>query len=1203
MTQKHWYFWIDRGGTFTDVVARSPDGRLLSHKLLSENPERYQNSALQGIRDLLGLAPEAAIPTEQIAEVRMGTTIGTNALLERKGDDVVLAISQGFADALQIGYQNRPDLFARAIQLPKPLYKHVVEIQGRLSASGEVLQPLQRDHAFGVLKEAYDRGFRAIAIVFMHGYRFPAHERAVAKMASEIGFTQISTSHQVSPLIKLVARGDTTVVDAYLSPVLRRYVEQVSLALPNTRLFLMQSNGGLIEAQRFRGRDSILSGPAGGIVGAVETTKSAGFEQLIGFDMGGTSTDVSHYDGEYERTLDTQVAGVRMRVPMMLIHTVAAGGGSLCQFDGMRYRVGPESAGANPGPAGYRRGGPLTVTDCNIMVGKIQPQFFPRVFGEKADQALDDAVVRRQFTSLAQQIGQQTGQSLTPEAVAEGFLRIAVDNMANAIRHISTQRGYNVTEYALCCFGGAGGQHACAVADALGMTTIVIHPYAGVLSAYGMGLADIRVLREQSVDAVLTTAQIDDLQKRFNDLSSAALAEVRAQQTAEVLNIYEQRHVHLRYDGTDTTLTVAFDELEQMMTSFTAQHRQRYGFVMTDRSLVVAAISVEAIGHTELVQEHSSDEPPCSSTAEAVTATRFYSQGQYQQAPVYRREQLQHGQSIKGPALIIESTGTNVIEKGWAATVNPMNHLILQRVEALPSVVAIGTQVDPVMLEIFNNLFMSIADQMGSTLANTAYSVNIKERLDFSCALFNAKGELIANAPHVPVHLGSMGESVRAVLRTQTVQRGDVFLLNSPYDGGTHLPDLTVITPVFIGEANSPDFFVASRAHHADIGGITPGSVPPDSHEIEQEGVLIRCFRLLSNGEFQQAALMQLLTDNPSPARNPAQNFADLRAQIAANECGVQGLQRCVAHYGLDVVQAYMQHVQDNAEESVRRVLAELSLSEGDQGRFCYEMDDGAQVQVSVTVNRQSRSAVIDFNGTSAQHAGNWNAPRAISIAAVLYVFRTLVDQPIPLNEGCLKPLSIVIPEGSMLDPQAPAAVVAGNVETSQVITDALYGALGIMAASQGTMNNLTFGNAQYQYYETICGGAGAGDGFHGASAVHTHMTNSRLTDPEVLEWRYPVLVDGFSIRADSGGAGHWRGGDGVIRRLRFREPMTAGLITGHRKVPPYGLQGGAAGQVGSNYVERVNGKREVLAAVATVEVQEGDVLVVETPGGGGFGE
>lgn len=1202
-TQQHWYFWIDRGGTFTDIVARDPDGRLLTHKLLSEHPERYANSALQGIREVLGLAAEAPIPSADIAEIRMGTTIGTNALLERKGAAVVLAITAGLADALQIGYQNRPDLFARAIQLPKPLYQQVVEIHGRLSASGEVLQPLRREQAYSDLKAAYERGCRAIAIVLMHGYRYPAHEKAVAEMAHEIGFNQVSTSHQVSPLMKLVARGDTTVVDAYLSPVLRRYVQQVSAELPNTRLFLMQSNGGLMDAHRFQGRDSILSGPAGGIVGAVETTQAAGFQALIGFDMGGTSTDVSHFNGEYERTLETQVAGVRLRVPMMLIHTVAAGGGSICHFDGLRYRVGPDSAGASPGPACYRRGGPLTVTDCNVMLGNIQPQFFPHVFGPNADQALDEAIVRRQFSQLAQHIQATSGTTVSPESIAEGFLRIAVDNMANAIRHISTQRGYNVTQYALCCFGGAGGQHVCAVADALGMQTIVIHPYAGVLSAYGMGLADIRVLREQSIEAPLTAEQVELLNSRFQHLSTKAIAEVRAQHSNEVFNIQEQRRVHLRYDGTDTTLSLAFASFDALQANFTAQHQQRYGFVMADRALVIAAMTVEVIGCTDVAHEHSVTEEAATTTAEAVSATRFFCQGEWQKAPVYHREQLRYGHRIDGPALIIEHTGTNVLAPGWQAQVNALNHLILQRVVPLPRQVALGTAVDPVMLEIFNNLFMSIAEQMGITLRNTAYSVNIKERLDFSCALFNAEGELIANAPHVPVHLGSMGQSVRAVLQSQTVQRGEVFLLNSPYDGGTHLPDLTVITPVFLAHDTTPRFWVASRAHHADIGGITPGSVPPTSTHIEQEGVFIRCFRLVSQGRLQEAALLDLLTDTPYPARSPAQNIADLQAQIAANEQGAQALLRCVEVYSPAVVQAYMQHVKDNAEESVRRVLADLRLSEGDCGRFCYPMDDGNQVQVSITVDRATRSALIDFTGTSPQHAGNWNAPKAISIAAVLYVFRTLVDDPIPLNEGCLKPLTIHIPAGCLLDPKPPAAVVAGNVETSQVITDALYGALGIMAASQGTMNNVTFGNDRYQYYETICGGAGAGDGFHGASAVHTHMTNSRLTDPEVLEWRYPVLVECFSRRPGSGGAGRWHGGEGVIRRLKFREPMTAGLITGHRRVPPYGLNGGAAGQVGKNYLIRAEGQREELAAVATVTVNADDALIIETPGGGGFGE
>ncbi|ALG67301.1 hydantoinase B/oxoprolinase family protein [Beggiatoa leptomitoformis] len=1199
-TTPAWHFWIDRGGTFTDIVARSPDGRLHTHKLLSENPEQYQNSAIYGIRHLLKLQADEAIPPV-IAEVRMGTTIGTNALLERKGDAIALLTTQGFADALRIGYQNRPHIFAREIILPTQLYKTVVEIEERLDAKGTVLTPLNEAKTQQTLQQLYAQGYRAIAIVLMHAYRFPQHEQRIIELARAVGFSQISSSHATSPLIKFVARGDTTVVDAYLSPVLRRYVDTVAQELGETRVFLMQSNGGLATAQVFQGKDSILSGPAGGVVGAVETSQQAGFAKIIGFDMGGTSTDVSHFDGVYERAFDTHVAGVRLRVPMLSIHTVAAGGGSLCTFDGMRFRVGPESAGANPGPACYRRGGALTVTDCNVLLGKIQPTLFPAVFGEHHNQPLDVDAVRQKFQQLADEVTQTMGQHTSPEAIAEGFLQIAVDNMANAIKYISTQRGYNVTEYALCCFGGAGGQHACAVADALGMQTIVIHPYAGVLSAYGMGLADIRVLREQSVEQSLNAAILPIIAVILQQLSDTARAQVQSQQTAQgAISVLQQ--VYLRYQGTDTALIVPYNSIENMCLAFQQAHQQRYGFIMPDCALLVEAVAVEAIGHTafpSVALVTTTDKTPSTPVM-----SQFYSNGRYYPAPIYYREQLAVGTVIQGTAIIVESIGTNIIEEGWQAEIHAQGHLIVKRVQPLARNKAIGTHVDPVMLEIFNNLFMSIAEQMGLTLANTAYSVNIKERLDFSCALFTAEGNLIANAPHIPVHLGSMGESVRTVIRNQSIQYGDVFLINSPYHGGTHLPDLTVITPVFLTEsAEKPHFYVASRGHHADIGGITPGSVPPHSRTITEEGVLIACFKLVAQGIFQESALRALLADSPYPARNPAHNIADLRAQIAANAQGVQALRAKVAQFGLDIVLAYMQHVQDNAEECVRRVIDRLVLADGDTARFTYPMDSGAVIQVSLHLDRVNRQATIDFTGTSAQQANNWNAPKAVCIAAVLYVFRTLVDQAIPLNEGCLKPLTIHIPEGCLLNPHPPAAVVAGNVETSQVVTDALYGALGVMGAAQGTMNNFTFGNARYQYYETICGGAGAGDGFAGASAVQTHMTNSRLTDPEVLEWRFPVLLEAFTIRQGSGGAGRWRGGEGVTRRLRFLEPMTAGILSGHRQVPPYGMHGGEAGQVGKNYIVRATGEQEVLAGIATADMQIGDVFVIETPSGGGYGK
>ncbi|HEY7688089.1 MAG TPA: hydantoinase B/oxoprolinase family protein, partial [Dongiaceae bacterium] len=1109
----------------------------------------------------------------------------------------------GFADALRIAYQNRPHIFARHIQLPELLYERVIEARERVTAEGEVLIPLDTGALRTALRAAFDQGIRAAAILFMHGYRHSGHEKEAAAIAREIGFTQISVSHQVSPLMKLVGRGDTTVVDAYLSPILRRYVDQVAGELGDVRLLFMQSNGGLADARHFQGKDSILSGPASGVVGAVETARQAGFDKIIGFDMGGTSTDVSHFDGEYERAFETRVAGVRMRAPMMQIHTVAAGGGSILFFDGGRYRVGPDSAGANPGPACYRRGGPLTVTDCNVMLGRIQADFFPRVFGPAADRPIDSDVVRAKFAALAAEIKQATGDDRSAEAVAEGFLRIAVANMANAIKEISIQRGYDVTDYTLCCFGGAGAQHACAVADQLGMTRVFLHPLAGVLSAYGMGLADMRVLRERAVEQRLGDDSIGALTASLDALEADGRAEMAGQGIDET-HIRVLRRVHLRYEGTDSPLVVAFGSRAEIVAGFEAAHRQRYGFIVPEKTHIVEAVSVEVIGKTETVEDPEiAAEPRRQPLKPRATKPMWVTQGgrsAWRDTPLYDRADLLPGDAIRGPAIVIEPISTIVIEPGWRAGYTARGHLVLERVEAAERGLAVGTAVDPVMLEIFNNLFMSIAEQMGSTLEKTSHSVNIKERLDFSCAVFDRDGQLIANAPHMPVHLGSMGESVQTVIRQRadTIGPGDVFVLNAPYNGGTHLPDVTVITPVF---AEPPSggilFWVASRGHHADIGGITPGSMPPDSRTVEQEGVLIDDFLLVERGRFRELDMLKLLASGAYPARNPRQNIADLQAQIAANEKGVQELRRMVAHFGLDVVNAYMGHVQDNAEEQVRRVLGVLK-----PGSFAYEMDDGAVIRVRIDIDAKARSAVIDFSDTSPQQDSNFNAPAAVTKAAVLYVFRTLVDDEIPMNAGCLKPLHLIIPEGCMLNPRYPAAVVAGNVETSQCITDALYGALGIMGASQGTMNNFTFGNDTYQYYETICGGSGAGPSFDGTDAVHTHMTNSRLTDPEVLEWRFPVLVESFAIRRGSGGAGKHRGGDGAIRRIRFREAMTAAILSGHRRVPPYGMAGGEPGVVGRNYVLRTDGSRLDLAGTGRAEMNPGDVFVIETPGGGGFG-
>ncbi len=1211
-TLPRWQFWIDRGGTFTDVVGKRPNGSLVTLKLLSENPEQYRDAAVAGIRQLLGLKPGAPVTPERVECVKMGTTVATNALLERKGEPTLLVTTTGFADALRIAYQNRPRLFDRHIVLPELLYQAVVQAHERMGAHGEVVQALDEVHLRAQLQTQFDAGLRSVAIVFMHGYRFAAHEQAAARLAAAVGFTQISTSHATSPMMKFVSRGDTTVVDAYLSPILQRYVDRVASEMPGVRLMFMQSSGGLTDAQAFAGKDAILSGPAGGIVGMARTAKQAGHDKVIGFDMGGTSTDVSHYAGVFEREFETQVAGVRMRAPMMSIHTVAAGGGSLLQFDGARLRVGPQSAGAHPGPASYRRGGPLAVTDANVMVGKVQPAFFPKVFGPQANEALDAQAVQQQFDALSQRLQR------CAEEVADGFIRIAVQQMANAIKKISVARGYDVTRYTLQCFGGAGGQHACLVADALGMTQVFVHPLAGVLSAYGMGLADQSLIREQAVEERLTPQALPCMAALIESLSAAATQALTTQGTGLQAGAGAQRmqtysRVHVRYEGSDSALIVPWGSLADISAAFEAAYRQRFAFLMQGKALVVEAVSVEAVIAGDAPQEpthvlHAAREVPVRAQVRMYTAG-LDGVSRWHAATLVAREDLRPGDRMDGPAVIAEQNATTVIEPGWQAQVTALDHLLLARVHARQVRHAVGTTVDPVLLEVFNNLFMNIAEQMGLQLQNTAYSVNIKERLDFSCALFNAQGHLIANAPHMPVHLGSMGESIQTVIRDNAaqMQAGDVFALNDPYHGGTHLPDVTVITPVFLPGHEVPVFYVGSRGHHADIGGTTPGSMPPFSTRIEEEGVQIQNFRLVAQGVLREAEILALLQSGEYPSRNPQQNLADLRAQIAANEKGVQELHKMVAEFGLDVVQAYMGHVQDNAEESVRRVITRLK-----DGQFTLPLDNGAQIQVAVRVNAAQRSAVIDFTGTSAQQTNNFNAPKAVCMAAVLYVFRALVDDDIPLNAGCLKPLQVIIPEGCMLNPRSPASVVAGNVETSTCITNALLGALGVMAGSQPTMNNFTFGNTQYQYYETISGGSGAGmtwdasgeptGGFAGTSVVQTHMTNSRLTDPEVLEFRFPVRLESYEIRRGSGGQGRWPGGDGGVRRVRFLQPMTASMLSNGRIFPAFGMAGGQPGAVGINRVVRLDGRVETLGHISQVEMGVGDVMEIHTPGGGGWG-
>ncbi|MDP6118861.1 MAG: hydantoinase B/oxoprolinase family protein [Planctomycetota bacterium] len=1191
-----WDFWIDRGGTFTDILGCDHSGRLHPHKLLSENPEAYPDAAIQGIRDLLRVPPGEPIPSESIETVKMGTTVATNALLERKGEKTALLITRGFRDALRIGYQARPDIFAKEIILPEQLYSRVIEIEERVLAEGTIEARPDAEATRSELLNLKAEGYESVAIVFLHSWKYPAHEQLVANLAREIGFAQVSVSHEVSPLVKIVGRGDTTVVDAYLSPILRRYVEQVAGQLgQGPKLMFMMSSGGLTAAGMFQGKDAILSGPAGGVVGAVETSRLAGFQKMIGFDMGGTSTDVSHFDGELERAFETEVAGVRMRAPMMRIHTVAAGGGSILTFSDNRFQAGPDSAGANPGPVCYRRGGPLAVTDANVMVGKLKPEFFPAIFGPHQDQPLDDKVVRTEFNELACEIG-----NLTAEEVADGFIKVAVENMANAIKKISVQRGYDVTEYALNCFGGAGGQHACAVADALGMETVLIHPYSGILSAYGMGLARVRANRSQALVKDLS----GDLETELHRIDAELTDETRTELTEQDINesdITTFSRAHIRYDGTDLPIAVPLDSVGTMVTSFEETHRKQFGFVFENKSLIVEAIEVEAVGGGAGIDE---PEAPLNERLQrASETTDIFSNGQWLKAAIHKRDDLDPGHQMPGPALIIEPHQTIVVEPGWGAAISARNHVVLTRAERLARSAPIGTTADPIMLEVFNNLFMSIAEQMGVTLQNTAYSVNIKERLDFSCAVFAADGSLVANAPHMPVHLGSMDRSVEAIidLNQGNIHPGDVFVLNAPYNGGTHLPDITIVTPVFNTEEEDILFYVASRGHHADIGGMAPGSATPRATHVDQEGVLIDNFKLVDRGVICEAEMLGMLSNHPWPARNPTQNMADMRAQIAANEKGVTELRKMVEHFSLEVVAAYMRHVQDNAEESVRRVIDALS-----DCAHIYETDTGQVIQVRISIDRERREATVDFTGTSDAWQNNYNAPEPVTRAAVLYVFRLMVESGIPMNAGCLKPIRIIVPEGSMLKPTYPAAVVAGNTETSQHVTNCLLMALGAMANAQGTMNNLTYGNDRYQNYETICSGAPAGkmnDGrtFAGASGVHTHMTNSRMTDPEILEMRFPVVLEEFSIRPGSGGRGKFNGGDGTRRVMRFLEDMECAILSSHRRRPPSGLSGGGDGQPGRTEIRRLDGSLEELEHCDQTSVRADEAVIVTTPTSGGY--
>jgi len=1195
-----WQFWIDRGGTFTDIVAKKPDGKIIIDKLLSENSESYKDAAVAGIRRILKLKKEDKIPTDIISSVKMGTTVATNALLERKGDRTLLLITKGFGDLLRIGYQNRPLLFDLNIKLPELLYERVVEVSERLNEKGEVVTELNKEEVRNSLIKAKSDGINSVAIAFMHSYINPDHENKIEQIAKEENFNQISVSHKVSPLIKLVGRGDTTVVDAYLSPILRRYVNQVSEELQDTKstkLMFMQSNGGLTDANLFQGKDALLSGPAGGVVSMTQTGKQAGFNKLIGFDMGGTSTDVCHFAGEFERSFETELAGVRIRAPMMQINTVAAGGGSILSYKDGRFQVGPESAGAIPGPASYGRGGPLTVTDCNVLLGKLNPEFFPKVFGGTSDQPLDFEIVKKKFLDLSEKISNEKNDPMMDIfKMAEGFLKIAVENMANAIKKISIQKGYDVTNYMLNCFGGAGGQHACHVADALGISNVMIHPYAGVLSAYGMGLAEIRSIREGHFEKNITN--ISDAKNLIEKLSSQAKTDLRDQDISdESIIILKKAFAH--YKGSHQNLEIKFDNPESMRKSFEQEHKKRFGFFVQEREILIEMLTVEAVGKKTENYDFFNDNLP-TKKANPIAFKKMYVNGSEINAPIYERDELLIGQNIAGPAIIVEATGTNIIDDGWSGTLDKYHNLILSRVEEKRLQKGIGTSVDVVMLEVFNNLFMNIAEQMGATLANTAYSVNIKERLDFSCALFNNEGSLVANAPHVPVHLGSMSEAIKTVvkLNKNNIFPEDVFVLNAPFNGGTHLPDVTVITPVFDKSGKEIIFFVASRGHHADIGGKTPGSGPPDSKHIEEEGVLIDNFKLFDKGIFREQEMRDILLSGRYPCRNVEHNMADLAAQVAANKTGINEINSMIDQFGIETVHAYMKHVQDNAEESIRNAIVNLK-----QGEYEYELDNGEFIRVNVQIDKVNREAIIDFTGTAPKNPFNYNAPMAVCYAVVLYVFRTLVGNNIPLNEGCFKPIKIIIPNNSMINAKYPSAVIAGNTEVSQLTCNALFGALGVISGSQATMNNFIWGNEKIQNYETICGGTGAGPNFHGTSAIQTHMTNTRSTDPEVLETRFPVRLEEFSIRKNSGGKGKFNGGNGVTRKLRFLEPMTVTTLCSHRKIKPFGLNGGNPGDCGREWLEKTDGSILNLKGNDSCEVKVNDLFIMETPGGGGYGK
>ena len=1173
-TPRH-QFWIDRGGTFTDCIHRDLEsGALRVTKVLSSD-----QAPLEGIRALLGLGPSDSIPA---SEIRMGTTLATNALLERGGRPTVLIADQGLGDLIRIGDQTRPDLFALEIEKPEPLPAWVIEIGARMNPDGSIFRELDESELRNALEEARNSGAESVAIALMHAYRDGTLEGRVGAIAKEVGFAHVSTSNEISNEIGLLGRADTSTANAYLTPLLTQYMAALEKELGSSRLRMMQSNGGLVDASGFIGRNAVLSGPAAGVVATGAIAEELGLSEVIGFDMGGTSTDVSRFAGQVSRVFESQIGGIRIRAPMMELHTVASGGGSICKLEGERMIVGPQSAGSDPGPLCYgnSQAEELTLTDVSLCLGRLSADRFPF--------PLDVERAKKRLAAVAASL-RATGVERSAVEAAHGFLRVAVENMATAIQKISVGRGHDVRNHAMVVFGGAGGQYACLIARRLGIRDLVFHPYAGALSAFGMGVANFEWHGERDAGRADLAAPLPTgWERAFEDLEASGRAALARDAGAQARwNV--RRRVALHYRGTETTLTVDWTDAHTMRADFEVLHRREFGYVRPQHAVHAATLRVQV--------ELSSPKPDLprveAGSGAALRTTMLWSDGALVEAPVYLREDFPLQTEVRGPAMILDATGTVVVDSGFVAIRDERDYLTMRDVESRIEREMADTRVDPVLLEVFNSQFQSIAEQMGAVLQRTAMSTNIRDRLDFSCAVFDVTGGLVANAPHIPVHLGAMSESVRAVLHAHPdMKPGDVFVTNDPFAGGSHLPDITVVTPQH-DEKGVLRFVVASRGHHADVGGLTPGSMPPASTRLDQEGVVLRTLRIVEDGAFREQLLREALGQGRYPARNPDENVADIQAEIAANEKGLQLLDDLLARYGLEVVIAYMQHIQDNAAALTSRAIADLPDGEY---RFEDQLDDGARILVCVTVDGGEMS--IDFEGTDRALDNNLNAPRAVTMAAVLYVLRVLVGKPIPLNGGCMRPVSVRIPEGSLLCPEPGHAVAAGNVETSQRVVDVLFGALGLAAASQGTMNNITFGDDRFAYYETLGGGAGATARRPGADGVHTHMTNSKCTDPEILETRFPVRIRRFSLRHGSGGRGRLRGGDGLIRELEFLAPMRVSVISERRLVAPYGMRGGGSGATGMNLL---NGKQ--IAHRVTVQVAPGDILRVETPGGGAWGE